>query len=168
MRRHHAFLSGSRQLVPLWGLALLGLFLLPMDYRAGADTAHAHSLVQLWGDATDGVIHHHDHGALTTPHHERTGSHGYPEEQTDPDIGDRQDSVPTTSGIAMLLVAMILVPVVVRTPAALSGLSHRPPGFYPPVPLPPPRRARQSLHRSFPQATTRVQAWITRGRTVTV
>ena len=38
----------------LWGMALLGLLLLPSDYRAGAESAHAHSLIQLWADASQG------------------------------------------------------------------------------------------------------------------
>jgi len=45
----------------LWGLALLGLLLLPAHYRAGAETAHAHSLIQLWTDAANGTIRHHLH-----------------------------------------------------------------------------------------------------------
>ena len=37
---------------------MLGLCLLPTDYRAGAETAHAHSLFQLWLDAADGGVFH--------------------------------------------------------------------------------------------------------------
>src|SRR5688572_27726859 len=43
----------------LWSMALLGLLLLPSDYRAGANSAHAHSFIQLWADANTGTVRHH-------------------------------------------------------------------------------------------------------------
>src|SRR5829696_2912325 len=51
----------------LWGMALLGLLLLPSSYRAGAESAHAHSLIQLWADAANGTIRHHVHQGLRDP-----------------------------------------------------------------------------------------------------
>ena len=43
-------------------MALLGLLLLPANYRAGAESAHAHSLIQLWTDVSNGTVRHHvDH-----------------------------------------------------------------------------------------------------------
>src|SRR5688572_17809119 len=50
----------------LWGMALLGLLLLPSNYRAGAESAHAHSLIQLWVDAGEGRVHH-AHSGLSEP-----------------------------------------------------------------------------------------------------
>lgn len=48
-------------LVVLAGLALL----MPMDYRAGTDQAHTHSVFQIWIDAAIGRSHHHPE---TEPH----------------------------------------------------------------------------------------------------
>src|SRR5215213_8827183 len=96
----------------LWGLALLGVILLPSDYRAGAEFPHAHSLVQLWVDAADGIVHHHDAGAtawdeVASSSHERGSSLGASEER--PDIGEHEDSMPTTSGIHLLLSAITML-----------------------------------------------------------
>jgi hypothetical protein len=95
----------------LWGLALLGLLLLPSDYRAGAETPHAHALLQLWLDAGDGSVHHH-HGTgvhagawdwleLPALDVEAAGSdHTSP---SGPDVGEHQDSVPAGGGAHLLL-----------------------------------------------------------------
>src|SRR5687768_12233062 len=49
----------STRIYLLWSMALLGLLLLPANYRAGAESAHAHSLIQLWTDANNGTVRHH-------------------------------------------------------------------------------------------------------------
>ncbi len=49
-------------------VALLGLLMLPVEYRAGAETAHVHAAVQLWYEAARRIVDHHvdyhddDHG----------------------------------------------------------------------------------------------------------
>ena len=57
-------------------LALIGLFMLPVQMRAGSDRPHPHALFQLLLDARDGRIEHHegqDEGAVSrdcaTPSH---------------------------------------------------------------------------------------------------
>src|SRR5215213_11934086 len=87
----------------LWGLALLGVILLPSDYRAGAEFPHAHSLVQLWVDAEDGMVHHHDAGSTAW---DEAGS-----SKERPDIGEHDDSMPTTSGMHLLLNAITILTV---------------------------------------------------------
>jgi hypothetical protein len=49
-------------------VALLGIALLPVEYRAGADTPHLHASFQLWWDAAHGSTEHHpwrEAGALS-------------------------------------------------------------------------------------------------------
>jgi hypothetical protein len=45
----------------LWSMALLGLCLLPSNFRGGGELSHGHSLLHLWADAADGHIDHHHH-----------------------------------------------------------------------------------------------------------
>jgi hypothetical protein len=122
-------------------MALLGLCLLPTEYHAGDDTAHAHSLLQLWADASDGVVHHHDAGAATSHHHE-AHAHGPGEPQPEPDLADQQDSAPTASGVLMLLTAILTPPALARSSAAICYAGERLRGHQPRVLLPPPRRRR--------------------------
>lgn len=58
-RQRNSRRSASVRAGLLWGLALIGLLLLPSDYRAGAEAAHGHTLMHLWLDAADGAVHHH-------------------------------------------------------------------------------------------------------------
>jgi hypothetical protein len=142
MRRHHALLSGSRRLTALWALALLGLFLLPLDYRAGANTAHAHSLVQLWIDAADGAVHHH-HGepmAWFEPDHSSPASGSlFAADEERPDVGEHDDLTPTSSGVHLLLSVLPGLAAMSAGPrlAAVPDRYRR--GHTPRVLLPPPR-----------------------------
>jgi hypothetical protein len=136
----------------LWAMALLGLLLLPSDFRAGADTAHAHSIVQLWADARDGVVEHHHHGHAIS----LTGAgsaldwldpaFGVAESvdprgasADDPDVAGHSDSVPTTSGVQFLLAAALTLPAAggPRVPIPARGRPLL--GRSPRIPLPPPR-----------------------------
>lgn len=42
-------------------LALLGVVLMPVDYRAGAAISHPHTIVHLIGDLASDSLDHHDH-----------------------------------------------------------------------------------------------------------
>ena len=59
MRPRHA----NRICVPAcrvaFALAATVLFMMPMTYRGGAETAHAHALLQLWADAAHSMPDHH-------------------------------------------------------------------------------------------------------------
>ena len=131
---------------------MLGVILLPSDYRAGAERAHAHSLLQLWIDASDGVIQHHIYGslathpqshdwvALTSDEAEDTQEHADCRScHSEPDVGDQQDSAPASSGAELILAASILLPFVAKPPVAGAGSDHRLSGQTPGVLLPPPR-----------------------------
>jgi hypothetical protein len=132
-------------------MALLGLLLLPSNYRAGAENAHAHSLIQLWADATNGTIRHHlDHG-VSHPGQERpsswfdpaiddtdtTASVGFHDER--PDATAQQESAPMSSGVHLLLTVMttIVAPGLCQVPAEVPGQRHT--ELSPRVHVPPPR-----------------------------
>ena len=132
-------------------MALLGLLLLPANYRAGAEIAHAHSFIQLWADAADGTIrHHHDHG-LAHPGAERspswfdssggetgtTASASIDDERAD--AAGQQESTPVSSGVHLLLTVMatIVAPGIRQAPIAVSG--RRQSGLSPRIFAPPPR-----------------------------
>ncbi|MDQ3226854.1 MAG: hypothetical protein M3Q50_09530 [Chloroflexota bacterium] len=140
----------------IWGLALLGLFLLPTQYRAGAETAHAHSLAQLWVDAGDGSVHHHD---FVPSHHESGPSHaGGAASWFDPaagagsvgehrehglaslDVGEQHDAAPAASGVHFLAGAMTTVVIAAASRAPIGFASRIPQSLYQRVLFPPPRR----------------------------
>lgn len=137
----------------LWGMALLGLLLLPSDYRAGAEWTHGHALAQLWIDASDGTIRHHHHTPANTQDRLDAGSWFDPalnvagnDESTsravaDPDIGHQHDSSPV-SGSAQFLIAIVTA--VLIAPATLAPFpapGQRLASRWPRVLLRPPRRA---------------------------
>ena len=148
-RSRNSRLSTSFSL--LWGMALLGLLLLPANYRAGAESAHAHSLIQLFADATNGTIRHHLHYGMGHPDPERSSS------WFDPSVGDtrtsqsailadepldaaeQQDSAPVSSGVHLLLTSMMAIVAlgVGQAPIALPGLRQN--GLSPRILVPPPR-----------------------------
>jgi hypothetical protein len=136
----------------LWGMALLGLLLLPSDYRAGAEIAHGHSLVQLWVDAGYGTVHHaHDHprapdaaSARTTSWLEpligdtgRAGSASLNDER--PDVAEQHDSAPTASGIHILLTMMSVSLALGVRPVTAASFDRPISGLPPRIVLPPPR-----------------------------
>jgi hypothetical protein len=133
-------------------MALVGIFLLPSDYRAGAEIAHGHSLVHLWVDAIDGTVRHaHDyHGppdsasALTTswldPLIGDPGNVGTSHANDwQPDVAEHQESAPIASGVQLLL-TMVFVPLALGVRLDPVGSSDRPvAGLTPRIVLPPPR-----------------------------
>jgi hypothetical protein len=92
-------------------LALIGLFTLPVQMRAGTEHSHPHALFQLLLDARDGVIDHHfgqDEEAHQT-NHQRSYS---PSAAQHPDLPALGSAVQTGGGLALLatLVFAVLLP----------------------------------------------------------
>jgi hypothetical protein len=116
---HHAPSAAARLTGdPAWirrvlrALAVLGLLLLPIQLRAGAQHPHPHALLQLLVDMSDGSFDHHTLGeeAASPPYDhagatETAGTH-------QPDIPALGKSVSATGGLAVLaaLVAALLIP----------------------------------------------------------
>jgi hypothetical protein len=135
----------------LWVLALLGLLLLPSDYRAGAETAHGHALMHLWFDAADGAIrHHHDAAAhvasqaaawewldpsvagAAETEYLQTG-------EARPDVAGHQDSTPAVGGVHLLAAAVALLVLGAARLFPLPAPYRAPSSRAVPVLLPPPR-----------------------------
>jgi hypothetical protein len=132
-------------------MALLGLLLLPASYRAGAESAHAHSLIQLWADAANGTVRHHPgHGPAhaapggsswfdpTVGDFETTPSVGFGDER--PDAAAEQESAPVSSGVHLLLTAMMAIAALGICQAPIDVPDRRHGGLSPRILLPPPRR----------------------------
>jgi hypothetical protein len=125
----------------LWSLALLGVILLPSYYRAGAEIAHAHSLVQLWIDAADGAVHHHEESTAwfePDPSSPASGADFSAGEER-PDVGEHDGSTPTASGVHLLLSVIPVLTAVVTGPRLAAGPARCLTGQTPRVLLPPPR-----------------------------
>jgi hypothetical protein len=135
----------------LWGMATLGLLLLPANYRAGAESAHAHSLIQLWADAANGSVHHHlDYGlahagaggssarfepSIGEP--KTTPSVGFDDER--PDAATEQESAPVSSGVHLLLTSLMAIIALGmgQSPIDVPDRGRR--GLSPRILVPPPR-----------------------------
>jgi hypothetical protein len=135
----------------LGALALIGLLLMPIDYRGGAEQPHAHSLLQLLLDASDGHLDH-EHaenasfnpiaapswfdpevGGADAPNDAHAAAEGV-------DAGQQRHSDSSFSDIPFLLVALIALPHVARVRSEVmrdSGPLH---GCAPKVLSPPPRQ----------------------------
>ena len=132
-------------------MALLGLLLLPATYRAGSERAHAHSLIQLWADAAKGTIHHHlDHGMVHPgpgessswfdPSVSDTGTNSsVGVDDGRPDTLGQQESTPMSSGIDLLLTAMMALVALGIFQAPLDVQDQRQRGLPPRILVPPPR-----------------------------
>ena len=125
-----------------WAMALMSLVLLPVNYRAGAELAHAHSLPQVLLDAANGTVHHHGKGVadwLEPAVSDDVGVAATMAGDEKPDAGQQQDSAPVTSGIHLLLVVAALLALA----AAGSSLDPVRPrklaGRVPRILAPPPR-----------------------------
>lgn len=127
---------------PLWVLALAGLLFLPTEYRGGAEAPHSHALLQLLLDAQDGQLAHNhaqpaQHGDASAfswldPDVAKAG------QPSPPDAGQQQNSAPTLSIIAFLMVLPALAPVSGRLPR-VSRSARRLLGHTPAILSPPPR-----------------------------
>lgn len=141
----------------LWGMALLSLCLLPTDYRAGAETAHAHSLFQLWLDAADGgVFHVHARQLAATdafagtvswfdPTFAPEGQVQHSAAAQNPDLAHQHDSAPAVSGIDLLLASLAFVPLLSGASEPAPGVIRRLVGRSPQVLPPPPRYLRATV-----------------------
>ncbi len=135
----------------LWSMALLGLLLLPSNYRAGARSAHAHSLIQLWTDANNGTVRHHiDHGRAHPSPGVSTSwfdpSVGGPGSTTTmdfagehPDAAEQQESAPVSSGVHLLLTIMMAILTLGMCQAPIEIPHPRFRGRSPSILVPPPR-----------------------------
>ena len=135
----------------LWGMALLGLLLLPANYRAGAESAHAHSLIQLWADAANGTVRHHLDHAMVHPGLAESSSWFDPTvsdtgtissvgvDDERPDAVAQQESTPMSSGIDLLLTAMMALVALGICRAPLGVPDRRQRGQPPRILVPPPR-----------------------------
>ena len=131
-------------------MALLGLLLLPANYRAGAEIAHAHSLIQLLAEAANGTIpHHHDESAQPGPEgssswfHPSAGGAGTGLSiglgNARPDAAQQQESESVSSGVHLLLTAMTAIAALVIRQAPIAILGWRRSGVPPRILVPPPR-----------------------------
>jgi hypothetical protein len=130
----------ATRLIPLLrALVLLGLFLLPVQMRAGAQQPHPHALLQLLLDVSDGSFDHHTLGeeAASPPHDyagtvDGAGSH-------QPDIPAPGTSVSAVGGLAILaaLVTALVIPLPLTERTWLHLMPWR--GRFTALEPPPPR-----------------------------
>ena len=87
-------------------LALLGLFLLPIQLRAGTTYVHPHALLHLLLDASDNEIDHH-HIASPAPHgHGEQGDHAPVDGAASPDLPTFASLLMAGGGLAVTLVTL--------------------------------------------------------------
>jgi hypothetical protein len=94
------------------GLALLSLFLLPIQMRAGTQHPHPHALLHLLLDASDGSFGHHTLGEeAVSPTHEQSGKIAAARLHQ-PDIPSFGTSVSALGGLAILaaIVTALTIP----------------------------------------------------------
>jgi hypothetical protein len=130
-------------------MALLGLLLLPLNFRGGDDASHGHSLLHLWADAADGMIDHHHHATHVSQGEsldwlnpeasvEALGATDGQQNQV-PDVGEHDDSMPNPGTIHLLAAAL---PALIAPRASHESPIQRdalPTGRNPEVLIPPPR-----------------------------
>lgn len=91
-------------------LALLGLFLLPIQMRAGTGYVHPHALLHLLLDASDGVIDHHLLGATGADRaHPVEDEHAPRAGKASPDLPTFESIQMAAGGLAVTLVALVLL-----------------------------------------------------------
>jgi hypothetical protein len=149
VRRRFANSRTPTWIAALWSLALLSLFLLPSDFRAGSEMAHGHSLFQLWLDAADGHVDHHHIGAFATsqspradwldPRVDDSASSPSPGKDHRPDVPEQNDSAPSVGGIPFMLVFTELLLVIAGAVTFSDAPMCRLFGRAPRVLFPPPR-----------------------------
>lgn len=127
-------------------LALLGLLLLPTNYRADGSSQHGHALLQVWADAADGRLQHHGDDDVATGIQSDwldplvTDQGAAQDASRRPDVGGQNDSAPASGGMP-LLVDGVVVPVEAVAAAAIVAAIALLAGRPAPVPTPPPRGA---------------------------
>ena len=143
---HHTPCAGLRTPGdPAWmlgfvrALALLSLFLLPIQMRAGTQHPHPHALLHLLLDASDGSFDHHTLGEEpATPTHDHSGTVAEAGGQR-PDIPTLGMSVSALGGLAILaaLVTSLIIPSPLADRIWLFPTCWR--GRFPALEPPPPR-----------------------------
>lgn len=90
-------------------LALLGLFLLPIQLRAGTSYVHPHALLHLLLDASDGAIDHHTARATTPADHtaDDHSNHVRRDEGASPDLPTFASIQMGAGGLAVILVVLV-------------------------------------------------------------
>ena len=141
-------LRGTHVLLPrilfslAWAMALMALLLLPVNYRAGAELAHAHSLPQVLLDAAHGTVHHHGSGVadwLEPAVSDDAAVAATMAGDEKPDAGQQQDSAPATGGIHLLLVVAVLLAFSAEASPSVPVRPRKLAGLVPRVLAPPPR-----------------------------
>jgi hypothetical protein len=90
-------------------LALLGLFLLPIQMRAGTEIVHPHALLHLLLDASEnGIDHHHPDSAAPDHAHGNQGDYAQGSEQASPDFPTFESIQMAAGGLAVTLVTLVL------------------------------------------------------------
>jgi hypothetical protein len=90
-------------------LALLGLFLLPMQMRAGTEHVHPHALLHLLMDAADSEIDHHANEEAQG--HGQSDHSGHPlrREAASPDFPTFESIQMAAGGLAVTLVTIVFL-----------------------------------------------------------
>jgi hypothetical protein len=111
---HH---EATRMIPLLRALALLGLLLLPIQMRAGAQHPHPHALLHLLVDASDGAFDHHTLGLASSPTHHDSEAVGTAVAHH-PDIPTVGQSISAAGGLVALaaVVAALIIPPPVADP----------------------------------------------------
>ncbi len=90
-------------------LALLGLFLLPIQMRAGTEYVHPHALLHLLLDGSDHEIDHH-HAAVSPDNgHGDHSNHAPRSEAAAPDLPTFESIQMAAGGLAVTLVTLTLL-----------------------------------------------------------
>ena len=119
-------------------LALAGLFMFPVEMRAGTERPHPHALLHLLVDASDGAIDHHALPNHPLPAIERENHETSPEKHP-PDLPSTESSVTGGTGlvaIPALILQFLLMPGQVRRIWPHDRLRQ---GYLPPLETPPPQ-----------------------------
>jgi hypothetical protein len=136
----------------LAGLALLGFLAMPIDYRGGAELPHTHALLQLLRDATDGHLQHAHASPAAVADSSSASSwfdpnakvasspHGMHHATDEVDPGQPQHSDSSYSGIPVLLVSAMALPIMTSARRAVAADWGWPQEHAPEVLSPPPQR----------------------------
>ena len=89
-------------------LALLGLFLLPIQMRAGTEFVHPHALLHLLLDASDNVLDHHPATAPPKLAHGDHGAHSPQNATVSPDLPTFDSIQMAAGGLVVSLVTLVL------------------------------------------------------------
>jgi hypothetical protein len=132
-------------------MALLGLLLLPTDFRAGAESPHGHSLIQLWADASDGRLDHHVARELLDSGQgpsiswfdpvvgETKDSQAIDIDAERPDVAAQHESASVAGGSDLLVAAVTAVTILGMYQAPLALPERRRAGLPARILVPPPR-----------------------------